>query len=610
MDTRPEQGRGQVVFVDRLLWSQLDAAKSTEEFCRAWLALQCSMIAELDCAVLVLREPGTNAYEPIAFWPDRSGLRADVASLAEDALARAEPQFAESDSGVAVAWPVGGADGPRCVVAIGAAAGADSARVLRHLQWGSVWLDAHFKGGAAGDAEAVADRLVTVLDLIATALSYERYADAARAVVTEMAVLLSCDRVSVGFLKSGHAEVTALSHSSHIGGHMNLVRAIGNAMDEAIDQQAVLVSPAPDDGDYYVTREHEQLSGLVGGSAVMTVPLANAGSLCGAMTFERAADLGFDAATVELCKSVCIAVGPMLETKRREDRPLVIKSADAARRSLGRLIGAGYIGRKLVAIALIAALAASILVEGEYRVSATSRVEGAVRRVVTAPVEGYVASADARPGDVVAAGQPLFEFDDRDLRLERVQVSSERAQLAARLQDAMANRERADLQIIGAQIEQADAHLALLDEQIKRTKVSAPFDGIIVSGDLSQSLGAAIERGAVLYEIAPLDRYRVILEVDEHDIADVKPGQRGSLVLAALPGEPLAIEVTRLTSVASTTEGRNFFRVEADLLGSAERVRPGMEGVGKVDVEERRLLSIWTHRGLRWLKLKLWAWTP
>jgi RND family efflux transporter MFP subunit len=307
---------------------------------------------------------------------------------------------------------------------------------------------------------------------------------------------------------------------------------------------------------------------------------------------------------------VGIAVGPMLETKRREDRSIFVKIPDAAGVSLGRLIGSGYLGRKLIAIMLLVALGCSILITGEYRVSATSRVEGAVRRVITAPFEGYVASASARPGDVVKSGQSLFEIDDRDLRLERVQVSSERAQMAARLQDALANRERAEVQIINAQMAQADAHLALLDEQIQRTKVSAPFDGVIVSGDLSQSLGAAIERGAVLYEIAPLDRYRVILEVDEHDIADISAGQHGFLLLAALPGEPLEIQVTRLTSVANTTEGANYFRVEADLLDNPDRVRPGMEGVGKIDVEERRLISIWTHKFTRWLKLWVWTWSP
>lgn len=610
MDTRPEQDGGQVVFVDRILWSQLDSAKSSPEFCRAWLALQCSMIPDVESAVIVLRQADTTTFEPIAFWPDRESLQEGVVALADKALNQAEPQIAEPGDGLSVAYPITRSGDLIGVVAVGAASGSNSGDVLRQLQWGSAWLNAHFRQEAAGDAETVAERLITVLDLIATALSYEHFDDAARALVTEMAVLLECDRVSLGYLKSGHAKVIGLSHSSHIGGHMNLVRSIGNAMDEAIDQQTVIVTPGSEDAEYYVTREHAALSGLVGGCAVMTVPLSNAGRLCGAMTFERPLDIGFDPGTVELCKAVGIAVGPMLETKRREDRSIFAKIPEAAATSLGKLVGRGFLARKLIAAAVLIAIVLPTILTGEYRVSATSRVEGSVRRVITAPVEGYVASADVRPGDVVEPGQTLFEFDDRDLRLERVQISSERAQMAARLQDALANRERAEVKIINAQIEQADAHLALLDEQIRRTRVNAPFAGVIISGDLSQSLGAAIERGAVLYEIAPLDRYRVILEVDEHDIADIEAGQPGTLLLAALPGEPMEIRITRLTSVASTTEGSNFFRVEADLLDTPERVRPGMEGVAKVDIEQRRLIAIWSHRFIRWLKLRIWTWSP
>ena len=349
---------------------------------------------------------------------------------------------------------------------------------------------------------------------------------------------------------------------------------------------------------------------LVGGSTILTVPLLSTGIPCGAMTLERTSGVRFDDVTVELCKSVGIALGPMLEAKRCEDRSIFAKIGAAATRSAGKLLGPGFLARKLVAMALLLLVGFSTIATGDYRVSANSRLEGAERRVISAPVEGYVASAAARPGDEVAAGELLFEFDDRDLRLERVQVSSERAQMAARLQDAMAKRERANVQIITAQIEQADAHLALLDEQVQRTKVVAPFDGVIVSGDLSQSLGAAVERGAVLYELAPLDRYRVVLEVDEHDIANISIGQQGTLLLAALPGEPLPIRVTRLTSVASTAEGVNYFRVEADLLETRDSVRPGMEGVGKIDIDERRLIWIWTHKLMRWLKIAVWSWSP
>jgi len=172
-------------------------------------------------------------------------------------------------------------------------------------------------------------------------------------------------------------------------------------------------------------------------------------------------------------------------------------------------------------------------------------------------------------------------------------------------------KRRATSRIVSSQIEQVDAQLALLQEQLSRADLKAPFDGIVVSGDLSQSLGAPLERGQVLFEVATLDAYRVVLQVDERHIADVKPGQRGELVLSSMPGERYPLSVNKITPVNMAKEGRNLFRVEAQLDNSTgSRLRPGMEGVAKVNVDERRLISIWTRELTNWIRIKLWAWTP
>ena len=188
--------------------------------------------------------------------------------------------------------------------------------------------------------------------------------------------------------------------------------------------------------------------------------------------------------------------------------------------------------------------------------------------------------------------------------------STTRRQRLTEFDRALAERDRADINIIKAQIDQAEAQIALLDEQMARVKLTAPFDGIVVSGDLSQSVGASVSRGEELFQIAPLDAYRVILEVDEGDISNLAVGQRGSLLLSSIPEEPLAFSVDRITPVAEAREGRNYFRVEARLDEVSERLRPGMEGIAKTRVEERLLIWIWTRKFVDWLRLTLWTWVP
>jgi multidrug resistance efflux pump len=149
-----------------------------------------------------------------------------------------------------------------------------------------------------------------------------------------------------------------------------------------------------------------------------------------------------------------------------------------------------------------------------------------------------------------------------------------------------------------------------LDEQLARTKLIAPFDALVMSGDLSQSLGSPVERGQVLFEVAPLDEYRVIIEVDERDIADIRVGQKSEMIFSSIPGESFPFVIQNITPVTIAKEGRNYYRVEGQVEKVTDRLRPGMEGVGKITAGRRRLIWIWTHKAFDWLRLKIWQWTP
>ena len=66
---------------------------------------------------------------------------------------------------------------------------------------------------------------------------------------------------------------------------------------------------------------------------------------------------------------------------------------------------------------------------------------------------------------------------------------------------------------------------------LARAKLVAPFASVIVSGDLSQSIGRPVSRGDTLFEIAPLDRYRVTLVVPDTDIRLIAPDMKGEILL-------------------------------------------------------------------------------
>ena len=65
-----------------------------------------------------------------------------------------------------------------------------------------------------------------------------------------------------------------------------------------------------------------------------------------------------------------------------------------------------------------------------------------------------------------------------------------------------------------------------------------------------------------------------------------------------------------MTPVSTAKEGRNFFRVEATLAQSHDRLRPAMEGAGKIEIDRRLLVWIWTHQVVDWVRLAVWSWLP
>jgi len=272
------------------------------------------------------------------------------------------------------------------------------------------------------------------------------------------------------------------------------------------------------------------------------------------------------------------------------------------------VFGPRHPGLKLLGLTLLVAGAVLAFATTTYRVTAKVTIEGVVQRAVVAPYQGFIAESRIRAGETVRQGQVLARLDDRDLKLERARWASEAEQMSRRVRQSAATQERSAMAIASAQEEQARSQLALVEERLSRATLVAPVDGIVVTGDLSQLLGSPVEQGKLLFEVAPLDAYRVILNVDERDIGELWVGQQGELLLSGMPYQRLPFTVRNVTPVSNAQDGRNFFRVEAQLEQRTLRLRPGMEGVGKVHVGERKLLWVWTHSFVEWVQLTLWRW--
>ncbi len=296
---------------------------------------------------------------------------------------------------------------------------------------------------------------------------------------------------------------------------------------------------------------------------------------------------------------------PLLRHWREAQLGLPVQAWRALKRLGQRLSGPGHWAWKAGAGLALLVLAVLLLVPVDDRVTANTVIEGRTRHVVTAPFEGFIRAALARPGDRVRQGQVLLQLDDRDLHLEQAKLRGERDQASARLRQALAEREAAGVALASAELQGAQGQLELVEAKLARTQLVAPLDGLIVSGDWVQQLGAPVELGKELFEIAA-DGYRVVLHVPERDITRVAVGQPGVLRLAGQPHAGHDFALSRITATASVQDGANGFRAEAAWVGAAPVLSPGMQGVAKVTVGRSNLLTLWTRESINWLRLKLW----
>ena len=576
---------------------------------QSWLSQQCKIIHGVTRGVVMLGVPDKGSFAPVACWPDNKMNSPELLAAAREASEKRSMVVHKAKTGSdfdAIACPLLNRDELIGIFAVELSSRPEAlqGRVVELLKWGVTWLEMLIEQESRRNQKP----LVTVLELVALCLEHRHFQAAATAVVSELATRLSCNRVSAGFLHGHRMHVQALSNSAQFDGKTNLARNLASAMEEAVDQDSVVVLPGTESATSLVTRAHQDLAENHGNAAICTVPLVDKLDAVGALTFERPAAMPFSSEDIEFCRNIAAMLGPALELKRRDDRWLPAKIRASISAQLQKLFGPRHTGLKLASLGFAGLLGLMILGQGDYRVTSDASLEGRIQRSIVAPIDGFISSSDVRAGDLVRKQQLLGAMEDKTLKLEQQKWSSQKMQYAREYRNALAEHDRSQSTILSAKIQQANAQLELVNAQLARTQITAPFDGVIVSGDLSQSLGSPVERGDVLFEVAPLDDYRLVLNIKENDIHHIKTGQQGKLRLTGLPGKPLPFIVDKITPVAEASDGSNSFRVEARLEETPQQLLPGMEGIGKVDIGQRNLFWIWTHSLADWLRLRAWSW--
>jgi RND family efflux transporter MFP subunit len=197
---------------------------------------------------------------------------------------------------------------------------------------------------------------------------------------------------------------------------------------------------------------------------------------------------------------------------------------------------------------------------------ATGSVEPVYLARVGTGVRARLVAVLVEEGARVSAGQPLARLDDREARARleeaeaRAGFAEEEAQrlrgLVARDIAARTTADRADSEARAARAA-AVAAARRLDDYVVR----APADGLVLRRDAE--VGEVVDVPAALFWIGEPRPLRATVEVDEEDIARVRPGQRAWLRADAFASRPLPAEVHHITPRGDAT--RKSFRVRLAL---------------------------------------------
>jgi multidrug resistance efflux pump len=467
---------------------------------------------------------------------------------------------------------------------------------------------------AMAQAKTDVEKFASVLDVMVLVNSENRFFGSSLAFCNGLASRFACDRVSLGWLEAGYIRLRTISRTERFDRNMAAAKGLEVAMEEAFDQNEEIVWP-PAEHSPLITKDHERFAADHRSGHVCSLPIRINEKAVAVLTCERQAK-SFSETELRQLRLACDQAAPRLAELKQQDRWFGARWATSAKEQAANLLGPEHTWAKVLALVGVAALVLLVLPIFTYRVEGTFTVRSDDVSYLTAPYDAYIRTVPVRPGDPVNAGQVLLSLDTADLELEEAAAQAEWNRYLREAEKARAEAENthlakppalADMKIALAMADQAKARLDLARYRVSQAQIRAPFNSVLVEGDLRQRVGAPVKQGEALFKVARIDTQYVEAEVNERDIHEILNKTAGELAFVAQPKLKFPIKVIRIEPAALAKDGKNVFTVRAAFASPIQPWwRPGMTGICKFYVEKRTPLWILTHRTVDFLRLWLW----
>ncbi len=443
---------------------------------------------------------------------------------------------------------------------------------------------------------------------VTQAAGYKSLHKYAFAITNGLKAKLNCDEVAIGMLHKEKARLLSVSGMDSLHPRSPGSKSMQHAMEEAADAESIVVAP-DNRGDLAMIELplHQTWLKETNSAAVASIPLVHADETVGVIALQRADGTVFSDEELETAEKLVKPLASGLVLLDQANRSLAAHARESFSTVPEKWRGLKAKTRLAVMIALMTLVGWMLFGKTTYTLQVPCELVASQPVEIAVPFESRIVKAFVRPGDFVAAGQPLVEFDTTSL-------SAERQRLLANLKIAEITTVQAlnanDIASAGRSRNEANAaraQIASIDEQLAQGTLTAPFDGYVTEGDVMSRVGETLSVGTQLLQVAGTDQLAVDLKVDEGGATYLTSGMTGEFSTLARPGEGWECQVDRVDAAATVVDGENIFMARAAPQGqTADWLRPGMQGIARIDAGSHPVWWVYLHGLTDWVRMQAW----
>ncbi len=208
---------------------------------------------------------------------------------------------------------------------------------------------------------------------------------------------------------------------------------------------------------------------------------------------------------------------------------------------------------------------------------AVGTIEASEAATIVGEIDGQVMKLPFREGSLVQKGTLIAQLEDTQLaaEVERAEALHDQSHSSYERIKAIVEQKagsQQDLDDAAASLKVADANLALAKARFNKTRITAPFDGII--GARRVSIGTFLRAGQTVAELANIDEIRVNFSAPERFLSQLTNGAEVTVSTTAFSGYELKGKIIAIEPVLDA--GTRTARVVARVQNPGRKFRPGM----------------------------------